>query len=72
MYAMLYTRLDIILAMSVTSRYQANPGEEHWIAVKSIFKYLRKTKHLLLVFDGGLELKVEGYTNSNFITDVDD
>ena len=30
----MYT-LDIALAVSVTSRYQANPGEEHWIAVKT-------------------------------------
>ena len=29
MYAMLCTHLDIALAVSVTSRYQVNPGEEH-------------------------------------------
>ena len=40
--------------------------------MKNILKYLRMTKYLLLIFDGGSELKVEGYIDSNFMTDVDD
>ena len=31
-----------------------------------------RTKDLLLVFCGPSELKVEGYTDSDFMTDVDD
>ena len=58
--------------MSVTSRYHPNLGEEHWIAVKNIFKFLRRTKNLLLVFGGGSELKVERYTDLDFIIDIDD
>ena len=41
MYAMLCTRPDICYAVGVVSRYQSNPGPEHWIAVKHILKYLR-------------------------------
>ena len=48
------------------------PDKKHWIAIKNILKYLRRTKNLMLVFDGGSELKVEGYNDSNFMTDVDD
>ena len=70
MYAMLCTRPDINYAVSVVSRYQSNPGPEHWIAVKHIFKYLKRTKHYCLVF-GGENLVVEGYTDSDFQTDVD-
>ena len=44
MYAMLCTRLDVSHALSLTSRYQSDPGEEHLIAVKNILKYLRRTK----------------------------
>lgn len=72
MYAMLCTRPDIALAVSITSRYQSNPGEEHWTAVKNILKYLRRTKDLFLIFGGASELKVEGYTDSDFMTDIDD
>ena len=72
MYAMLCTRPDIVLAVSVTSRYQSNPDEEHWIAVKNILKYLRRTKNLFLIFRGDSELQVEGYTDSDFMSDPDD
>ena len=41
MYAMLCTRSDVSYALSITSRYQSDPGESHWIAVKNILKYLR-------------------------------
>ena len=72
MYAILCTRPDIALAVSVTNRYQSNPDEEHWIAVKNILKYLRRTKDLFLIFGGDFELRVEGYTDSDFMSDPDD
>ena len=60
LYVMLCTRSDIVLIVSVMSKYQSNPDEEHWIAVKNILKYLRKTKNLFLIFGGDSELRVEG------------
>ena len=39
MYAMLCTRPDVNLAVSLVGRYQSNPGMEHWIAVKNILKH---------------------------------
>ena len=36
MYAMLCTRVDVAYALSVTSRFQQDPGESHWSAVKNI------------------------------------
>ena len=71
MYTMLYTRPDIAHAMSVMSRYQSNPGEEHWTFMKCILKYLRKTKDMLLVFGIG-ELQVLGYTDLDFMSDIVD
>ncbi|KAJ8459624.1 hypothetical protein OPV22_032550 [Ensete ventricosum] len=71
MYVMLCTRPDIAHALSVTSKYQADPGLEHWKAVKCILKYLRRTKDLLLVYGGG-SLQVEGYIDSSFQSDIDD
>ncbi|KAM1216803.1 hypothetical protein ACFX2J_013044 [Malus domestica] len=38
MYAMICTRPDIAYAVSITSRYQSNPGPEHWVAVKTVLK----------------------------------
>ena len=53
MYAMLYTRPDISYALSVTSRYQSNLGEGHWVTVKNILNYLRKTKETFLINGDG-------------------
>jgi hypothetical protein len=39
MYAMLCTRPDICYAVNIVSRYQSNPGLEHWTVVKHILKY---------------------------------
>jgi hypothetical protein len=72
MYAMVCTRPDVSYALSATSRYQANPGESHWTAVKSILKYLRRTKDMFLVYGGEDELVVKGYTDASFQTDRDD
>ncbi|KAM1557067.1 hypothetical protein ACFX10_040537 [Malus domestica] len=72
MYAMICTRPDIAYAVSITSRYQSNPGSEHWTAVKTVLKYLRRTKDMFLVYGGASELRVEGYTDADFQSDVDD
>jgi len=72
MYAMLCTCPDVSYALSVTSRYQSNFGEAHWTVVKSILKYLRRTKDVFLVFGGEDELSVRGYTDASFQTDKDD
>ena len=63
---------NIVLTVGVMSRYQSNPDEKHWIAVKNILKYLRRTKDLFLTFGGDSELRVEGYTNSDFMSNTDD
>ena len=70
MYAMLCTRPDICYAVGIVSRYQSNPGKEHWIAVKHILKYLRRTKNYMLIYSGG-DLKPIGSTDSDFQSDRD-
>ena len=73
MYAMLSTRPDVALALSLTSRFQSNPGMEHWIAVKSILNYLKKTEETFLVYGGcDEELGITGYVDASFCTDPDD
>ncbi|KAJ8761561.1 hypothetical protein K2173_004337 [Erythroxylum novogranatense] len=71
MYAMLCTRPDVSYALSVTSRYQSDPGEGHWVAVKNILKYLRRTKDVFLVYGDG-NLQVSGHTDASFQFDKDD
>ncbi|KAL0444808.1 UNVERIFIED_CONTAM: Retrovirus-related Pol polyprotein from transposon TNT 1-94 [Sesamum latifolium] len=70
-YVVQCTRPDVAFALSVTSRYQACAGEAHWTAVKTILKYLTRTKDMFLVYGGG-ELILEGYGDASFQSDEDD
>ena len=70
MYVMLCTRPDICFAIGMFSRYQSDPGEEHWIAVKHIFKYLQRTKDYMLVYQDESLVPI-GYTDSNFQSDIE-
>ncbi|GKD04113.1 hypothetical protein Tco_1179087 [Tanacetum coccineum] len=55
-------------------RFQQNPGEIHWTAVKTILKYLRNTKDMVLVYGAKPEdeLKVSCYADASFQTEKDD
>ncbi|GKA43039.1 retrotransposon protein, putative, ty1-copia subclass [Tanacetum coccineum] len=74
MYVVRCTRLDVAFAQNITSRFQQNPGEEHWTTVKNILKYLRNTKDMFLVYEGNMEreLRVSCYTDVGYLTDADD
>ncbi|GJZ03356.1 retrotransposon protein, putative, ty1-copia subclass [Tanacetum coccineum] len=67
MYAVRCTRPDVAFSQNLTSRYQQNPGESHWTAVKNILKYLRNTKDMFLVYGGDstTELGVTCYTDAS-------
>jgi hypothetical protein len=54
------------------SIHQSDPGKEHWVAVKRILKYLRRTNDLFLIYGGDKELVVKDYTDASFVTDLDD
>ena len=66
---MLCTRPDVLYALSATSRYQSDLGDAHWIGVKNMLKYLRRTMYSFLVYGGQEELAVIGYTDASFQTD---
>ncbi|XP_059663617.1 secreted RxLR effector protein 161-like [Cornus florida] len=70
MYAMVCTRPDICYLVRIVSRYQSNPGLDHWSAVKNILKYLRRTKSLMLVYESDDLVRI-GYTDSDFQSDLD-
>src|SRR5215216_5113407 len=72
MYAMLCTRPDVSLAISMAGRFQSNLGVDHWTAVKNILKYLKRTKEMFLAYGGDQELVVKGYVDASLDTDPDD
>jgi hypothetical protein len=52
MYAMLFTRPDLSHAIGLLSRYQKNPGEEHWKQIKYVLRYVSGTLDYSLCFNG--------------------
>ncbi|GKF53621.1 hypothetical protein Tco_0160531, partial [Tanacetum coccineum] len=74
MYVVRCTRPDVTFVQNITSRFQQNPGEPHWTAVKKIPKYLRNTKDMFLVCGGNSEakLRVNCYCDAGFETDIYD
>jgi hypothetical protein len=70
MYAMVCSHPDLAHAMSVVSRYMANPGKEYWNAVQWIFRYLRGTSNACLRF-GKSTRGLVGYVDSGYAGDLD-
>jgi hypothetical protein len=63
-YIILGTRPDIIYIISVISRFSANPTEIYINAIKRVFRYLKDTLFIGLVFRGELQL-LSGYIESD-------
>ncbi|KAK1383803.1 Zinc finger, CCHC-type [Heracleum sosnowskyi] len=58
-YAMLCTRHDIAHSISLTSRYQSDPGEDHWKEVKNILNIDSKSMsgYVFTLKDGAISWK---------------
>ena len=67
---MLCTRSEICFAKGIVSRYQSNPRQGHWTAVKHILKYLRGARDYMLAYKA-VNLVPVGYTDFYFQSDRD-
>eukprot|EP00253_Pinus_taeda_P021000 PITA_21000 len=70
MYVMVSTRPYISHAVGVVSRFMANPGKEHWQAMKWVLRYLRGTSERCIVFNGS-EGSVCRYVDDDYVGDLD-
>uniref|UniRef100_A0A3Q7JVU3 Reverse transcriptase Ty1/copia-type domain-containing protein n=1 Tax=Solanum lycopersicum TaxID=4081 RepID=A0A3Q7JVU3_SOLLC len=70
MYDMVCTRPDIAHAVGVVSTYMANPGKEHWEAVKWLLRYRRGTSNTSLCFGKG-KVTLQGFVDADLGGDVD-
>ncbi|KAJ4726034.1 Retrovirus-related Pol polyprotein from transposon TNT 1-94 [Melia azedarach] len=71
MYAMVCTRPDLAQSVSVVSRFMGEPSKEHWQAVKRIFRYLKGTFDVALIYEGDTQCLVTGFSDSDYAGDVD-
>eukprot|EP00253_Pinus_taeda_P035988 PITA_35988 len=66
------TRPDIMHAVGIVGRFQANPKETHLQAVKRIFKYLQGTQNYGLWYPRDTNLTLHAYTYADWAGSVDD
>lgn len=71
MYLTSATRPNISYAISRLSCYTANPGDEHWIALQRVLRYLKGTSNLGIQYSGHPTI-LEGFNDSNWINNLDD
>ncbi|PKA61604.1 Retrovirus-related Pol polyprotein from transposon TNT 1-94 [Apostasia shenzhenica] len=72
MYAMICTRSDLLHAISIVSRYMANPEKEHWNALKWILCYLKGTSDYGLLFEKNSDSDLlASYVDSDYAGDLD-
>ncbi|KAJ0789962.1 putative RNA-directed DNA polymerase [Helianthus annuus] len=60
------SRPDIMFAVCLCARYQANPKESHMKAVKRILRYLKGKPKLGLWYPADSDLTFVAYTDSDF------
>eukprot|EP00253_Pinus_taeda_P033116 PITA_33116 len=66
------TRPDIMHAVGIVGRFQANPKEAHLQVVKRIFKYLQGTQNYGLWYPRDADLTLHAYTDADWAGSVDD
>ena len=71
MYLASATRPDISFTVSKLSRFTSNPRDDHWRALERVIRYLKDTMELGLHYSG-YHVVLEGYSDSNWISDVDE
>ena len=71
MYLASATRPDISFAVSKLSRFVSNPGDVHWHALERVMRYLKGTASYGIHYSGYPRV-LEGYSDSNWISDVDE
>lgn len=66
------TRPDIAYTVNMLSKYNHNPGRQHWEAVKRVMRYLKGTFQAKIKFSKDGSGSIVSYTDSDWASDEDD
>ncbi len=72
MHLMCATRPDIAYAVGMVARFMERPGQEHWVAVKRILRYLQGTQTHGLRYASVGQVDFEGYSDADWAGDTSD
>ena len=63
---------DVMQIVGHVARFQAAPNESHVLAVKMIFRYLKRTKEIVLRYPKGNDLSLISYMDEDWVGCIDD
>lgn len=64
------TRPDILLSVCLCARFHSNPKKSHLTVVKRIFRYLRGTTNLGLLYKKSKDYKLIGFCDADYARDI--
>jgi hypothetical protein len=71
LFLLLACRPDIIFAIIKLARFASNPSQDHVQAIKRIFRYLKGTVTLgIIYFSAYNSLYLQGYYNADYTGDL--
>ncbi|XP_052489877.1 uncharacterized mitochondrial protein AtMg00810-like [Gossypium raimondii] len=65
------TQPDIAFAVNKVCQFMHKPLEQHFKAVKRILRYLQGTLEYGIIFKDAPRVSLVGYSNANWVTDLD-
>ena len=71
LYASIASRPDILFSVGVLSQFMSNPTQEHWSAVKRIFRYIKGTLNYSLQFVSSKANDITLYSYADWTGDFD-
>lgn len=72
MFLAIVTRPDIAFIVNYLSRFMLNYDETHWHEVKKVFRYLKRTKHLGILYERTSDNEcIYGFSDADYAGDLD-
>ncbi|KAJ1300107.1 hypothetical protein OPQ81_002588 [Rhizoctonia solani] len=66
---MICTRPNIAYSTGLLAQHAANPGDEHWMAIKRELRYLQGTRDLGITYSRSKPAKLVGYVDADYAGD---
>ena len=72
MYLAVSTRPDIAYAVNSLAKFNSKPSEEHWTALKRVFRYLKGTLKCGILYQKDDSETITGYSDADWAGDTTD
>ena len=66
------TRPDLAYSVSVLSQFMSKPLESHWVATKSVLRYLCGTNNYGILYTDTSDVTLAGFSDLDWAGNLDD